>query len=399
MRYRFASLSEAIESVASRARVSLGVEKLCVDSAVSRVCARDYESPIDVPPAPSSAVDGYAVRSVDTFGASRSSPIELALGSECREGVASRVFTGDRLPPGCDAVVMMEDAEDLGDRVLIYRAVPSYANVRRAGEDIRRGEVIARRGVVLRPWHVAALAACGFSDVEVFERLRIGVLVVGSEVREPSYGVEAYSKGLVLNSSGPLVLAALRELGFVEATYLGIARDDPREIASMVSRALENAHAVVTVGGTGPSSRDVTARAIEALGGEVVVRGIAIRPGRPTSAAVVDGKPVFMLSGFPVAAFVGLTYFALPALARALGIELQMHRCVAELRRRLPSSSGYTCFARARARIEGRKLAVEPLAIRGSGNISTLLRGNAIIVVPEGVEGFEEGDDVVIDLL
>ncbi len=395
----FSRLDEAISVVASATRVELESMSVGLLEAVGLVAARSYESPIDIPLRDSSAVDGYAVRSVDTFGASPSSPVELELGSECVEGTAVRVLTGDPLPPGCDAVAMDEDVEVGNGVIHVYRPLPSYANVRRKGEDLRRGEAIVRRGQVLRPWHLAALAAVGVDRVEVFERVRIGVLVVGSEVAEPSAGLEAYERGLVLNSTGTLVLAALRELKFVEPRYLGIAPDDPREVARALRDCIDELHAVVTTGGTGPSERDVTPRGLEEAGGRVLVRGIAIRPGRPTSAGVLDGKPVFMLSGFPVAAYVGLRFFALPALARALGIELPRPRIPAVMGSRLASTSGYTCFARARAELVGSELVVEPLAIKGSGNVSTLLRANCIIEVPEGVEGFEKGDRVLIDPL
>ncbi len=399
MNYRFVSLSEAIELVASKIKLPLGIEAVSVFECVGRASARDYVAPTDIPLVNASAVDGYAVRSVDTFGASSSSPVELSLGSECSEGTAVRVLTGDPIPPSCDAVVRDEDVELRDGKVLVYRAVPSYHNVRRAGEDLRSGELIVKKGQVLRPWHAAALAACGFHRVEVLEKVRVGIVVVGSEVVEPSEGIEAYRKGLVLNSTGPLVVSALRELDPFEPRYLGIVRDDPKEIARAIEEALAANHVVVTTGGTGPSPRDVTTRAIEMVGGEIVVRGIAIRPGRPTSAAIVDGKPVFMLSGFPVAAFLALKYFAIPSLARALGIELTVTRCIAKLVSRLPSTSSYTCFSRARVWIEGNELLAQPLAIKGSGNVSTLIKGNALIVVPEGVEGFEEGDQVLVDLL
>ncbi len=398
---RYLPIEEVIEAVSRAAKLVIGEESVPLMHAVGRVCAREYRSPVEIPPADTSAVDGYAVKSSDVSSATPTNPVELRLvqRDELGFGEAKRVFTGDPLPRGADAVVMEEFCEDLGTRVLVYHAVAPWQNVRRRGEDLARGRKIVCRGEVLRPWHIAALASIGVSEVVVLERIRVGILVVGSEVVEPSEGLRAYEVGKVLNSTGYVVYAALAEHVFFEPVYLGIVPDDVGEIAEKLRESLQRCHAIVTCGGTGPSSRDVTVSSVEAVGGKILTRGVAMRPGRPTSVAVVEGKPVYMLSGFPVAAFLGVKYVVIPSLTCLAGISYEAPRASAKLSSRLASDPNYTNFARIKLVTVGNDFVAEPVAIKGSGNISSLLEANAVAIVPRGVEGFEKGSRIIVDVL
>jgi len=398
---RYLPIEEALEGLAKVANIGVKHEQVPLLEAVGRICAKSYESPIDIPPWDASAVDGYAVRSRDVSSASPTNPAELRLveRDEIHRGEAKRVFTGDPLPKGADAVVMEEYCEVLGGTLFVYRAVSPWHNVRRRGEDLAKGRRIIERGRIVRPWHIAALAAIGVSEVEVFEKLRVGIVVVGSEVVEPSEGPRAYGGGRVLNSTGYMVYATLAEYRFVEPVYLGIVPDDPNAIASAIERALENCHAIITCGGTGPSARDVTPKSVEILKGEIIARGLSMRPGRPTSIAIIAGKPIYMLSGFPVAAFLAVRYVVIPSLMKILGAHPRELRVPAKLSSRVASDPNYVNFVRAKLRLVGDELVTEPIAIKGSGNISSLLEADGIVVVPRGVEGFDRGAYVLLDIL
>ena len=399
---RFIPLERAIELLSRRMDFELSEESVDLANAVGRIAVEDIDAPIDVPPFDRSAVDGYAVRAEDTYGASPTSPVELKLARSqpLERGKAITVHTGDRLPLGANAVVMKEFVEEREDRVLIYTSVPAYANVSRRGEDFRRGDRVLHRGEIIKPWHIAALASMGITRLRVFERIRASIIAIGSELVEPSIGPSAYDRGLVLSSTPYLIATELSRLGFFEPRYMGIVPDDVNEIRRRIEEALKWSHIVITTGGTGPGSRDLTARAVESLG-EVVVRGIAIRPGRPTSAAVVDGKPVYMLSGLPVASFIALRFFVIPSLCRRLGISFEWQKVVARLGRRVANVVGYRSFVRVKLLRDPEKpeIVAEPLAARGSGLISTLIRANGILEIPENVEGFEEGESVEVYLL
>ena len=181
--------------------------------------------------------------------------------------------------------------------------------------------------------------------------------------------------------------------------YLGVVGDDEEEIANALKQAVEKHDYVITTGGTGVSSGDLVPRAVGKIG-RLLIRGVAMRPGRPTSLGVISGKPVFMLSGFPVAALVGLEAIVTPALARMLGVCLPRNPVVeARLTRRIANAVGYRSFFRVRVYRCGEEYCVEPLRITGSGILSTLVRGNGILVVPEHVEGHEAGEKVMVELL
>jgi len=407
--HKLLRLDEAVELMAREIDVELGVESLNLLASLARISSRDVTAELELPFFDRSAVDGYAVRAEDTFSASDSNPVELRVVGEARfdsssavvgPGEAVKVFTGSRMPKGADAVVMLEDVVDEGDKILVVRGVAKYANVALRGEDIRKGMVLVRRGTLLRPKHLAALAALGISKVEVYEKIKFGIICTGDEIVEPGeLGIdEVQARGLTYNSTGVLLMSVIASLGFAEPVYLGRAGDSPREIAELLREALSSCHVVVTTGGVGPSERDVTLEALEQVGGTIVVRGLAIRPGRPTSGGIVEGKPIFMLSGYPVAAFVGLRFFAFPVLEKALKIEFPRTKVVAKLIRRTSNAAGYTTFVRVKLCKQRGVLCAEPLAATGSGTISTILEGDGVVAIPPYVEGYEEGELVEVEL-
>ncbi len=393
------SVDEAVGIGSSLNIVKPGVEETGLFTAVGRVVAQDYLALMDSPPHDRSAVDGYAVRSADTLGASPTNPVVLrvdgviAPGEEprCRvePGVCCEIYTGAEMPPGADAVVMYEDTRRLGDMVEVYRPVPRYANVSRRGEDYRAGETLVAKNTLLRPWHVAALASQGYTGVVVYRRLRVGIVVTGSELVEPGTG-----GGGIYNSTGYIVHGLLSETPVTEPVYHGIVRDDPDELIRVLEEALAEDDVVITTGSTSLGGTDLLPEAVERLG-EWVFRGVALRPGKPVGLAVIMGKPLFTLSGYPVAAWTGYKAVVEPILYSWLGIRRPVEPSVeAVLTRRLPNPVGYTSYVRVRVYCCGGELCAEPYSIKGSGLLSSLTRTNAYIVVPEGLEGYEKGERV-----
>ncbi|MCX8195536.1 MAG: molybdopterin molybdotransferase MoeA [Acidilobaceae archaeon] len=403
-------VQKAVELLRAHVVHRPGKRRVSIEEALGKYLAEDVVSPFNIPPVERAVVDGYAVRSSDTFGASPTSPAILRVkgflraGEEPRfsvlPGEAVEVATGAQLPPGADAVVMYERTRRVGELLEVMEAVPPYGNVGRVGEDVREGEVVLRRGTRLMPWDIAVLASMGLSAVEVYE-LRAAVLNVGSELVElgqldPS---EAARRGLVINSNRYSISALLSLYGF-SPRYLGIVPDDEREIAKAISRALQEHDAVITVGGASVGRADLTVKAVRELGAELVIHGVLLRPGRANSAAVVNGKPVFMLAGFPVAAIVGFEALAKPVLLSMVGGEEEPKAVVKGiLTRRVTTPINVRSYVRVRVYEEGGRLYVEPLALTGSGVLSTLVRGNGILLVPEDREGYDEGDEVEVILL
>ncbi|MEM4788287.1 MAG: molybdopterin molybdotransferase MoeA [Ignisphaera sp.] len=402
-------LEEAIDVLAKNIRIELKQETVSIVNSFHRIVSRDIIAEYDYPFIDRSAVDGFAVRAEDTYGASEANPISLKVVGDTRSrasimvkhGEAVKIYTGDPLPPGADAVIMLEDVVDYGDTIYVLKSLGKYANVALHGEDIQRGKIIIREGEVIEPKHIAALTALGMNIIEVYERIRVCILCTGNEVIEPGEAdiKTVMENGFIFNSTAYLLLSFLKNWPFVEPIYMGIARDTINEIKLMISKAIDLCHLVITTGGAGPSDYDVTLEALGGIGGRLIVRGIAMRPGRPTSAGIVNGRPIFMLSGYPVAALIGLRYFVFPTLEKALKIRIPRKVVVAKLVKRIANVAGYRTFVRVNLNKCRSGLCAEPVASMGSGTISTLLDSNGILIIPEDVEGFEEGQLVEVELL
>ncbi|MEM1542252.1 MAG: molybdopterin molybdotransferase MoeA [Ignisphaera sp.] len=409
--HRLIDLNEAIAKMSREIIIELSSECIDVVNALLRLSSRDIVAEYPLPFVDRSVVDGYAVKAEDTYGASEHNPIALRIVGEATfttfnkisigSGEAVKIYTGVPLPSGANAVVMLEDAIESGDIVYIMKSVNVYANVAIRGEDIALGRVIVRKGHVIEPKHIAALVALGISKLEVYEKIRVCIVSTGDEVVEiGSIDAETvHSKGLVFNSTAFLLKSYMDMLNFFEPMYIGIAKDSRHEIVSALEKSVKLCHVVIVTGGAGPSAHDLSIESIESIGGKLVVRGISMRPGRPTSAGVVNGKPVFMLSGFPVAAFFGFKFFVLPVIERVLGIVVPRRRIYAKLTKRIANIAGYTTFTRVKLTKCGNEFCAEPLASMGSGMISSLLDSDGVVVVPSNLEGFDEGQYVDVELI
>ena len=374
--------------------------------AVGLYAARDVASPVDVPPFDRAAFDGYAVRSVDTLGASRTSPMVLRLIGKALPGAgyagavgpgeAVEIATGAPLPAGADAVVPYEEAARRGDHVEVYKPVPQFYYVSRRGEDVAAGEVVLRRGRRIKPWDVGVLASIGVKEVPVY-KVAAGLISTGNELVELDEAPPPPAK--IINSTRHVIAALLRDLG-VEVRYLGIVPDDEEAIYRALSDAVRHFDIVITTGGVSVGEPDHVVRAVIRLNPEVLIHGIAARPGRPNSAAAVRGKPVVMLSGFPVASIVGFEVFAKPAILKMVGAKEEPLPVVkAALTRRVATPINVRSFVRVRVYRRDGKLYAEPLAVTGSGILSTLTKGNGLLIIPENREGYDEGDEVEVILL
>jgi len=374
--------------------------------AVGLYAARDVASPVDVPPFDRAAFDGYAVRSIDTLGASRGNPIMLRVvgkalpgaefGGAVGRGEAVEIATGAPLPAGADAVVPYEEAARRGDHIEVYKPVPQFYYVSRRGEDIAAGEVVLKRGRKIKPWDIGVLASIGIKEVPVY-KVTAGLISTGNELVELDEAPPPPAK--IINSTRHVITALLRDFG-VEVHYLGIVPDDEEAIYRAVSDAVRRFDIVITTGGVSVGEPDHVVRAVARLSPEVLIHGIAARPGRPNSAAAVRGKPILMLSGFPVASIVGFEVFAKPAILKMVGAKEEPLPVVkAVLTRRVTTPINVRSFVRVRVYRRDGKLYAEPLAVTGSGILSTLTKGNGLLIIPENREGYDEGDEVEVILL
>ena len=368
-----------------------------LDKALNRVLAINLTAKNDLPQFDKSAVDGYAVRAADTTGATQFKPASFRLTEveEVGANQARQIWTGNPVPKGADAVVMLENTKKSDDELEVWVQLARGGNVSKKGEDVKKGETIMKAGTRLNPYHIALLAAMGNTDVKVAEKPRIGVLATGNELAEAGTQPAANQ---IFDSNRIMLLAMCRELG-AEPVDLGLAKDDVVEIAAKITSGLRNCDAVITSGGTSVGGPDLVPDAVNSSGKPgVIVHGMALRPAMPTAIAAVDGKAVMILSGNPVAAIIGFEVFARPLICLMLGMNNAEPRPIvsAVMTRKVATALGRKNFVRVKVTQKNGEFRAEPVSARGSGAISTMIRGNGFVVVPENKEGVKEGEVVAV---
>lgn len=366
------------------------VEEIAVDDALGRRTARGVAAHISAPHYNASAMDGIAVRAADTFGASETSPLRLRLGQN-----AIWVDTGDPLPPGTDAVIMVEDVNPVGpDEMEIYAAASPWQHVRPIGEDIVATELLVPEGTILRPQELGALLAAGVTRVPVWRRPRVTFIPTGTELVQPTPDPKT---GDIIEFNSRVILGLVAEWGGIPIRH-EIVRDDYDKLKAAVQAAVAESDIVIINAGSSAGSEDFSFHVLQELG-QVVVHGVAIKPGKPAMLAVVQGKPVLGLPGYPVSTWVTADLFLKPVLHRFFNAQPPARpRVRARLSRRLTSPMGVLDFVRVKVGQVGDRLVATPMP-RGAGTISTLVRAEGLLIVPEHLEGIAEGEEVEVELL
>ena len=386
-------------------------ETLRIISCLGRVLADDLTCPRDVPPFDRSAMDGYAVRAEDLYAASDTNPVVLALtetpssiGSPPKEtlnrGEAMKIATGAPIPVGASAVIMVEYTEETGPgKVEIHRPVTPGENVSARGEDVKAGQPILTAGSFLQPQDIGIMAALGLSEVSIVCRPRVAVLSNGNELVD--VGIETVP-GKIVDSNRPTILSLVKASGG-EPVDLGITSDDRDLIAQKISRSLDSVDMVLVSGGTSVGEKDLLPGIVNSLGKPgVIVHGVAMRPGRPVALCALGLKPILLLPGFPVAAMMAYDVFAEPIMLKLMGARSRAHvrpTLRAAALRRVPSITGTRSFVRVLVMKKDGRTVFEPLRATGSGIISSMVRANGMLVIPENKEGVEEGEEAMITLL
>ena len=366
--------------------------------ALGRVTAENVVAENDLPPFDRSAVDGYAVKAKSTFEASQFNPrtLKLTKNNKLGENEAREIWTGNPLPKGADAVVMLEYTKTRQNKIEVWTPVTPSKNVSKKGEDVKKGDIAIRSGTRLKPHHVGLLAALGKMHVRVVKKPKVALLSTGNELVELGHKPKLNQ---IVDTNRSILSCMCQELG-AEPLDLGIAKDNLNEIDAKIREGIEKADILLTTGGTSIGYADVvpaTVNQIETPG--VIVHGIAMRPGMPTALAVLCGKPVILLSGNPVAAMIGFEVFARPLILKLLGIEYEPRPMLkAELTQKVPSALGRRVFLRVHVFEREGKFFAEPVRIKGAGIISTMTKANGYVIIPEDREGLDEGESVTVHL-
>jgi molybdenum cofactor synthesis domain-containing protein len=373
-------------------------ETVPIDEAEGRALAMDFIAAMDVPPFSRAAMDGYAVRAKDTFGAGQFKPRILQIAGEAHAGEKSSqrvttgvcllISTGAMMPAGADAVEMVEDTERDGDRIKIFKAVVPGANIGKRGEDIKAGAAILKTGAYLDAGKIGVLASQGITEVTVYEKPRVAVLPTGEEVipggrkLKPGqlYDINSHTIAAVVNSNGGV------------AVRVGIAGDTLESLKRTIREALKQ-DMVVLSGGSSVGTRDLLVDVIEGWG-QVLFHGIQVKPGKPTIFAMVEGKPLMGMPGYPTSCLINAYHFLLPAVRKMARLPPRKGDTVrAKLSRRVPGSTGRRQF------LTVKLVGDEAVPVfKESGAITSIADADGYIEIAENIDLLEKGDPVVVTL-
>jgi len=400
------TFDEALKTIRQQFKPKpLGIEEVALLDSHNRVLAGNVKAMIDVPPFDRSTMDGYAVRARDTFGAEENRPMSLkvcgAVGIgeptkiTIRRGEAAEIVTGAPMPEGADAVVMVEHAQRSDSNVLVFDAVATDENIMKAGADIRKGETVLKTGQLLGSREIGVLAALGTTKVTVYLVPRVAVLSTGPEVTEPGrklsfgkiYDTNAYSLSTgVLESGGRPI-------------YLGVFPDDLSQLQKAVREGLTKADLVVTSGGVSVGPRDVMPKVLGSLGEPgVVICGVAMKPGKPTTVASVGGTPVFALPGHPTSALLAFRLFVRPVIELMAGRKREAGSEVKAFAgmRMFPAKGRRTFVMVKLNRDRSDRLVATPVPSGASGAITTLEKADGFVEIAENVQFVDVNEQVVV---
>lgn len=368
-------------------------ESISVKESHGRITAAPVFARYSSPFYHSAAMDGYAVRFKDTFTASEKQPVRLKLNEDF-----VYVDTGDPLPKGFNAVIMIEDVNLDGDYLEIYHSVAPYQHVRMIGEDIVATELIIPQNHIIRAIDIGAMLAAGILDVSVRKRPLVSIIPTGSELIEPDeIRHRPPEPPEIIEYNSAMLSGLVREAG-AESKRFGIVMDNLEALKAMIKDAVMSSDIVLVNAGSGRGSEDFTMAAIKELG-EVLVSSISIKPGKPMIIGFIEDKPVFGIPGYPVSAFLTFELFVKPLIARLLGITHKENESIkAVISRQLSSQLGVDEFIRVKVGVVGGKNIATP-AGRGAGLLMSLVRADGLINIPSSSEGSTSGTEVNVRLL
>ncbi|MBQ8016833.1 MAG: molybdopterin molybdotransferase MoeA [Methanobrevibacter sp.] len=388
------SLSNARNLISDNQKTT-DVEEISIWDAHKRVLAEDIMAFHDSPPFDKSAMDGFALIAEDTFGASNSAPKELkiidAIGAgdfsskKVGENEAIVIATGAPIPDGANAVLMKEYTTTDGDDLTIYSQVTPGENVSPKSEDIKKGQKILDKNTFIRYQELGLIASAGYDKVKVYKKPRVKIIITGNELVEPTK--DEIDKAKIINSNQFTIKAMVEDSGAI--CDIGHAGDSFDEVKQAVLDASVDYDVIMTTGGTAISKGDVVLDVVDDIG-EILFHGVAIRPGKPAGAGIVNNKMIFTFSGQPVAAMSQFDMFARKYLFEMQGRSFTYHVVKRISQLKIPSQLGRTDFIRAVSDDEHAKHVLN----RGSGIIRSMVEANSYIIIDENDEGYQK-DDIV----
>ena len=394
---KLASLEEAKKIIFSLVKEKEN-EKLRLENALNRVLAQNIVAKIDVPHFKKSAMDGFAVMAEDTFGASNTNPKELPIIERIKIGQVAKkelksnqcveIATGAPLAKNADAVLMVEYCEKVDNKIILYKAVTPGENVIDVGSDIKKGSLLLKKGTVLGPRFIGLLASQGIKEILVKKPPKIAYFSTGNEILPIDGQLE---EGKIYDINSFTIIGSIKEQG-CDALFLGILEDDKELIKQKIGEALEMADFLLLSGGSSLGEEDLTAEAVKELG-EVLVHGIAVKPGKPVLIGKVKNKLILGLAGYPTSALSNFYILVLPMIDRMLGAKRKPRIVKGKITKKIVSTIGRYEFLPVRIN-EDRAIPIQ----KGSSAIASLADADGFIEIDENTEVLEKGAEVEIKL-
>jgi molybdopterin molybdotransferase len=392
---------EEARSIILKSVVPLGIERVELLESLGRVIAEDVAAPWNMPFNDNSAMDGYAVRAADCADIPVSLKVNgyIPAGGDItcpvEPGYATRIMTGAPTPPGCDAVVPVEETNGGKETVTISAPVLLHQNIRVAGEDVRSGETIITAGTIIRPQEISMLASFNKAYVLAYRKALVAILSTGDELMELG---EPLAKGKIVNSNTLSLAAAVREIGAIPL-IIGIARDNTESHREKMSKGLK-ADALITSAGVSAGVRDLVRDVLAELGATQLFWKVDIKPGRPIAFSLYEGKPVFSLPGNPVSSMVTFEEFVRPALLKMMGHRRVIKPFVkAVLQAEVRKKPGRINFLRVRLTPADGKYLAYSSGSQDSGILKTMLMADAMAMLPADRTSFAAGEEVDAHIL
>ncbi len=399
------TVEDAVRKLLEHAEL-LDTEEVRLTEAYGRVLAEPIYATTDLPVFDKSPLDGYAVRSFDTQGASPQTPVALkvvetiAAGDvptvTLQAGEASRIMTGAMIPPGADSVIMFEQTVNPGqvsDKVEIKKQMGPGENISRRGEEVEQGTLVLPAGEVVGAGAIAILATFGYTKVKVRRKPKVGVLSTGNELIDASMPLVP---GKIRNSNTPMLLAMIQAAGGIPIEFERLP-DDESSAKATVSRIMEEVDVLVTTGGVSVGDFDIMASVVGHPDVELLFNRVAMRPGSPTTAAKYQGKMICALSGNPGACFAGFELFVRSLLAKMMGqLVPPLKKVEAVLTDDYDKPCPYPRYLRGKLFVKDTVLYVTPDQNDKSGNLTTLNQSECFVIIPAGGRGKRSGDRVQV---
>jgi molybdopterin molybdotransferase len=397
-------VDEARKIILEKIKVQ-GTEKVTINEALGRILSEDIIARRNNPPMDNSAMDGYALIAKDIELATSENPIKLEIIEDLaagyspkmtiQSGQAVRIMTGAPIPEGADAVIMQEDTERNGNSVQVKDKAEIRENIRDAGEDVREGETVIKKGAKLLPAHIGMMAVVGRSSVLVGRRPSVAILSTGDEIKDLD---DSLSGPCIYNSNGYMLAAQVKSAGGIPS-YLGIARDNEEDLMEKFKWALQ-CDMVVSSGGVSVGDYDLVKASLKKMGQEMLFWKVAMKPGKPLAFGRIDNVPIFGLPGNPVSSFVSFEQFVRPSIRKMMGASQLSHLLVqAKLTHTVHKKAGRQHFLSAYVKWENGTCTVSPTQEQGSGILKSTVNANGLLIFPLELTEMTKGTEVTVQLL